>query len=391
MTTVFRYLLLSLCFLASTFVFCQVQTFYVKPIQTDAAYSATEDSSAISINTSNSRNQLFLFFGGTGSSSSINYNALRLRAANLGYHVINLSYPNSVAAASLKNNTDSLAFTKYRQELCFGTSLSSAVDVDSFNSIYTRILKTLTYLNQTFPAQNWGQYLASAHTINWSKIALGGHSQGSGHACYLAKKFKASRVLMFAGPNDFSDHFVRSANWLKAAGLTAINKHYSYLSIKDEVVNYHKQFTNISGLGMLANDDSTYVDEITSPFNNSNCLYTRQAPGIGILNHNSPTKFSTKNNEVWDYMLTDLKPMSMPHLINHRTVHYFPNPASQEIYLDSDLKLVNSSYYIHNLKGEQLLEGKITNSEKMTIDLADLPTGFYILRVAHSTFKIEVE
>jgi hypothetical protein len=40
--------------------YSQVQTYYVKPVLTDVNYSPTEDSSAISINTTSPVNKLFL-------------------------------------------------------------------------------------------------------------------------------------------------------------------------------------------------------------------------------------------------------------------------------------------------------------------------------------------
>ena len=80
-----------------------------------------------------------------------------------------------------------MAFNKYRQEVCYGTPLSIEVAVDTLNSIYTRTVKLLNYLNITYPTQNWNQYLINPTTLDWSKITVGGHSQGGGHACYFAK------------------------------------------------------------------------------------------------------------------------------------------------------------------------------------------------------------
>lgn len=127
-------------------------------------------------NTSNNLNKRFLFLGGTGSSTK-SYQTISNFAANLGYDVINLSYPNAVAAASLSNNSDSLVFDKYRHEVCFGTPLSPQVTVDTLNSIYTRTLNLINYLHTTYPTQNWDQYLTGPTTLNWDKIAVGGHSQ----------------------------------------------------------------------------------------------------------------------------------------------------------------------------------------------------------------------
>jgi hypothetical protein len=381
--------LLCLLVLSTSVCFAQVQTFYVKPIQTDINYSPTEDSSSVSFNTSIQTNKLFLFIGGTGSSSSADYAALRLHAANLGYHCINLSYPNTVAAASLANSNDSLVFDKFRQEVCFGTPLSNDVSVDSLNSIYTRTLKLLQYLNTAYPLQNWGQFLISSTTPDWSKIIISGHSQGAGHACYLAKQYYVDRVLMFSGPNDYSNFYSTSAHWLRQNGTTDTNKHFVYLSLLDETVAFSKQFVNITGLGMLVNDDTTYVDNISSPYNNSHCLYTTQTPGLAILNHNVPIKQSSINSNVWTYMLT------LPIITGIESYHkandfnIFPNPASNLIHLTFINKQDNMSYSIYSVTG-QLLKSKVLTGqiENYTIDISDLKTGVYFLHIDGKIKKI---
>ena len=367
--------------------FGQTHTYYVKPIHTDTGYVSTEDSSAVSRNTSFQLNKLFLFIGGTGSSSSKDYNALRLHAANLGFDFINLSYANSVAAASLSTSADSMAFNKYRQEICFGSPVSMDVSVDSLNSIYTRTLKLIQYLDFAYPSENWGQYLATPTTLDWSKIIVGGHSQGSGHACYLAKRFLVDRVLMFSGPNDYSDFYSNSANWIRQPGLTPVERHFSYLSLKDEAVSYFKQFTIVSGLGMLSSDDTTYVDNISSPYGNSHCLYTTQAPGIVILNHNVPIKLSSINNDVWTYMLASAT-TGLNDIDKKDIIEIFPNPANNFLYLSFANDQRDLAYSIYNYSGHEVLVGVVPHAMiNSMIDISDLKTGVYILSINGFTSK----
>lgn len=384
-----QYHILFLVFLLSAFCFGQTQTYYVKPVDTDLGYNASEDSSAISINTGFQVNKLFLFIGGTNSSSSTDYNALRLHAANLGYDFINLSYPNTVAAASLANNTDSLAFDKYRQEVCFGTPESGAVTVDTLNSIYTRTLKLIQYLDLTYPSQNWGQYLATSSTLEWSKIAVGGHSQGSGHAAYLAKQFDVERVLMFSGPNDYSNSFSRSAHWLRQAGITPVGEHFVYLSLNDEVVDFSKQFTDITGLGMLTNDDTTHVDLTSSPYGNSHCLYTTQSPGIVILNHNVPIKLTSINNDVWTYMLTTPITTGIEENDPKSRIKVYPNPTSDIVHIAGFSEDNIETYSIYKLSGELIrTEPLKAQQNTLQLDLHDLPSGVYLLKVKSRVVKI---
>ena len=165
-------------------LFSQLETFYVSPNQTDPDYTI-QDSNYIAINASTQINKLFLFFGGSFSSPG-NYKFICKVAADMGYDAISLCYPNGVPVYPLGSTADSLVLDKFRQEICFGTPRSIFVSVDTLNSIYTRTLKLIQYLSVTYPSQNWGQYLLTATTLDWSKIAVSGHSQGSGHAAYLA-------------------------------------------------------------------------------------------------------------------------------------------------------------------------------------------------------------
>lgn len=375
--------------LTTNFCIGQVQTYYVKPVQTDPNYVSTEDSSVVSRNTSFQSNKLFLFIGGTGSSSSTDYNALRLHSANLGFDFINLSYPNNIAPVSVSNSNDNLAFDKYRQELCFGTPISDAVTVDSLNSIYTRTLKLIQYLNLIYPSDNWGQYLATSSSLDWSKIIVGGHSQGAGHACYLAKYYPIDRVLMFSGPTDYSNYFSNSANWISQSGITPVSRHYSYLSLNDEASPYFKQYDNLLNLGMLVSDDTTHVDNISSPYGNSHCLYTTQAPGIAILNHNVPIKLSTINNNVWIYMLTSTITTGLDNNFGMIKIDIYPNPANDFIFLSSEHLQNNLTYSIYNLSGQLIKTETLTQqSEHYMIDISYLKMGLYILKANEMTTKI---
>lgn len=375
--------------LTPTFCFGQVQTYYVKPVQTDPNYAPTEDSNAISRNASFQLNKLFLFIGGTGSSSSTDYNALRLHSANLGFDFINLSYPNNVAPVSVSNSNDYLAFDKYRQELCFGTPVSDAVAVDSLNSIYTRTLKLIQYLALTYPSHNWEQYLTTSDSLDWSKIIIGGHSQGAGHACYLAKLYSVDRVLMFSGPTDYSDYFSNSANWISQSGITPINRYYSYLSINDEASPYFKQYDNLLELGMLVSDDTTYVDNISPPYGNSHCLYTTQPPGLVLLNHNVPVKLSTINNNVWTYMLTSTITTGLNNTLETTIFKIYPNPTSNLIFLYSENTQNKLTYSIYTISGQQIkTDTIIQQNEGYMIDISDLKMGIYILKANGITAKI---
>jgi hypothetical protein len=374
-------------FVTSTTCFAQINTFFVTPIQIDINYAAVQDSHLVVRNTTTNINKLFLFIGGTGSNTN-SYQTISNFAGNLGYDVINLSYPNTVAAASLGSSSDSMVFNKYRQEVCYGTPLSLDVTVDTLNCIYTRTVKLINYLNTTYPTQNWNQYLINPTTLDWSKIAVGGHSQGGGHACYFAKFNNVERVLMFSSPNDYSGYFSNSANWLRTSGVTAMNKHFAYLSLLDEIVPFNNQLTNLQDLGLYALYDTTFVDISSSPYSNSHCLYTTQTPGLAILYHNSTMKFSSINNSVWTYMLTSTVTTGMNEIKDNNEFSIYPNPTSSIINIHTDINLIDKIYTVQTMAGQTILTGKSSNSNFFSIDFSSLENGIYFVSVDRKTFKV---
>ena len=381
----FQFLLL---ILTTNFCFGQIQSFYVQPNQTDTGYLAGQDSHLVVRNTVTNLNKLFVFIGGTGSTTQ-QYQSISNFAANLGYDVINLSYTNTVAAASLANSSDSFVFNKYRQEVCYGTPLSNDVDVDTLNSIYTRIVKLINFLNSTYPTQNWNQYLINPTTIDWTKISIGGHSQGGGHACYFGKFNNVDRVIMFSGPNDYSNFYSNAANWMHESGITPPERQFAYESSLDEVIDFNNQIVCLKALGLSPLYDTVNVDNLMTPFNNSHILYTTQSPGIVLLNHNVTVKNTTINNAVWEYFLTSPIVLGLQNNIKTGNIKIWPNPAKNLIFITDETFIGEVRYSIYNLSG-QLLKTKTLNeeSQKHVIDISDLNDGLFILKFNGKTAKI---
>lgn len=273
----------------------------VTPKQTDANYSSSDLEHYVVRNNKTHLNKLVLFIGGSFSVPK-DYNFICDQAATFGLDVVSLSYPNNVAAASLGTSTDALIFDNYRDEVCFGNAVSNVVSVDALNSINTRATKLIQYLKAAFPNENWGQYLTSGNTLQWSKIILSGHSQGSGHACYLGKKNLADRVVMLSGPNDYSTNFSAPGNWLTVSGLTPLTKHFALLHTKDEIVPFDYQVANLRGLGLLTVGQlPTLVDNLASPYNNTRAL-SLNIPANSF--HSSTVGQNPILPNVWKYMFT---------------------------------------------------------------------------------------
>jgi hypothetical protein len=372
------------CFAQLSICLSQTQTIYVQPILTDNNYAANQDSNYVVRNSSNNLNKLVLFIGGSYSSPD-SYSIFCQNAATLGFDVISICYPNNVASAPLGGSADSMIFNTYRQEVCFGTPVSGAVTVDTLNSIFTRTLKLIQYLASNYPLQNWGQYLITPNNLDWTKIIVSGHSQGSGHACYLAKQFLVDRVLMFSGPNDYSTYYNNSANWLRQPGLTPILNHFALLHLQDEIVPFGNQFINLSGLGMLMADDSTLVDNLNYPFANSHFLYTN-IPAFSY--HSATIGAHPTMPAVWAYLLTS--PLTTPlndQTFLERRLEIYPNPVAANLTIKLSDNRENDYLKIYNGFGELIHIEKINDKKIFTLNTSEYKSGLYFIHCGHATTK----
>ena len=382
--------------IVTTTALSQVQTFSVGLNQTDRNY-AVQDSHVISRHATIHNNKLFLFFGGSFSSAK-DYGLIGRVAASIGYDVVSLSYPNDVGVNPLGATADSLVFDKFRQEICFGTPLSNFVAVDTFNAIYTRTVKLVQYLATTYPTQNWQQHLTTNNTLNWNKIAVGGHSQGSGHSAYLAKFFPVERNVMFSGPNDFSVYYNKSARWLRQAGVTPAAKQFAFLHLQDEIVPFSQQYENVKGLGLLQTVDSLKTDYTIAPYLNARCLYSNLPAAVSGQYHGSTvvaiyTPLNAGNAvflPVWQYMLTASTTTKIESPTTPTsTIKVFPNPSNGIIniqILDNEsgtIKLINTI-------GQVVLTKKIERTlQQLSID--HLPKGVYYVRFKDYSIPIILE
>lgn len=375
-----------LTFYAST-SFGQLTTFFVKPSQTDIAYPTTEDSNYVAINTAvTPLNKLLFYIGGTSSSPKRTTLFLKL-AANLGYHVISVTYPNATAIQSACGaSADINCYTNFRQEVCFGTPLSSSITIDTLNSLNTRAIKLLQYLNITYPSQNWGQFIVG-NLIDWSKVVTSGHSQGAGNALYFASLSPLDRCIMFSGANDFSNFYNSAPNWISGSFATPKSKIFSFLHLQDDGVPYSDQIQVTQALGLwTGGDDSTLVDNNTAPYNNSHLLYTNETPQSMLItpHHNATvidnwTPLDSSNvpkfTAVWTYLLTSTVTTSLNEMPNNENIiSVYPNPAKTEINIRF-LPLEQTKISIRNQLGQTVVNA--VNQQQ--IDISNLSSGvFYI-------------
>lgn len=259
-------------------VFAVRQSIFVAPQTTDPNISTNLNNHYVSIDTAvSAKNQLFLFLPGT-SAVAANYLEINRTAADLGFHSINLTYPNDDAVNTLCGgfNSDLACYGNVRLEVLDGVDRSNLVNVNRANSIENRLIKLLINLRNQRPTENWNQFLINDSTIDWSKIVPSGHSQGGGHAGIIGRYHSVVRVVMFAAM-DFNGLANAPANWIAmpntTPNATAPDRFWGFAHQRDEMVNFNTLSTRVwTAYGMTNFGSIVNVDNAISPYSNTHSL-----------------------------------------------------------------------------------------------------------------------
>jgi hypothetical protein len=386
-------------------LFAQLTTLLIAPHDIDTAYSLNQDSNyAVYDNNVATNGKLLFFIGGTGS-HTIDFTEFVNLAATLGYHCVVVAYRDTPEVASVcKNSTDSFCYNLYRQQVCYGTPVSTA-NVDTFNSLVVRMQNLVTYLDTTYPAAGWGQFIAGGQPV-WSKIAIAGHSQGSGHAMYIAKTNHCERALLFSGSDDISLYYQAPALWEAWPSATPDSSLYGFLSLGNEGIPYADQYLIQQLLGVTVSGDSVDADTASPPYHHTHELYTDLTPlhsGAASYHCSTVCNFFTPisggtpvYNPIWTYMLTDTgtmdttaMPNGIPASTNHSLIIY-PNPASAYLDISSSSPSHGAvDMILYNDLGQKVYSIKTLPNGR--ISLPALPDGLYTLQIDHTeTYKVTI-
>jgi len=237
--------------------------------------------------------KLFVFLGSTNSSPQ-NYASLNKSATQLGYHVINLNYLNSVDGQVCSQQADS-CFVNYHEEMLFGSKKSDLVAVNKHNSIANRILKLLQRLHKLNSHNGWNQYYEGEELL-YSKFVMAGHGQGGGHAAYVAQKLDVDRLVLFSSPNDYSELNGRPAAWLLKDFATDHNQFFALTHRRDTELSIAKQHAIWKSIGVLEKSDTVSADN--SQYKTSQALVTNFEP-----NKNAKTQPLYRNLTAQEYAL----------------------------------------------------------------------------------------
>ncbi len=221
--------------------------------------------------------RLLVFLPGTTAPPQI-YSQLIEGAARQGYHAIGLAYVNPAAVNVLCfGMAASGCHEMVRREIILGTDETTLVDVDFDNSIVNRLDRLLAHLESIAPNEGWDSYRNAVGQLRWERVVVAGHSQGAGHAAFIARLESVARAVLFSG--------TEAAAWTQAGDfVTPASNIWAFgHSLEAFISAFQSSWDNIGIPGI-----PTSVDGVGAPFgtsqqlttSNTNCTGDPQANGF---------------------------------------------------------------------------------------------------------------
>jgi hypothetical protein len=272
----------------------------VRPSATDPAIGAPDEPHEVFVPEGRKNGKLLVFLPGTHGNPANVKPFLELAAAH-GYLTIGLSYPNEVAAEVC--HADLACYGAFRQRAWDGTGHSDDIDVSPPNAIKNRLVKLLEHLATRAPGEGWGAFLAGAEPT-YGSIAFAGHSQGGGHAAFIAAQHAVARVIMFSSICDAADGDPpTAASWVSAKHATPIDRYYGFDNTGDKFATHVAAAWTALGLDRLG---KASVDGASPPFGGAHELTTSLKGPTPMWAHTSVISARVageKFRDVWAYLL----------------------------------------------------------------------------------------
>src|SRR5438874_3236266 len=193
------------------------------------------------------RGKLFVFLPAQTTTAKLHtpamYQSVAKEAAHAGYHVIVLSYANTVGVLgggdSICKTTDvnppfATCQENVRLQILDGPEfngkplLPAIAGLTRAEGIYNRLTKLIEHLANDVDGE-WSQFLHRG-APHWKKIVMSGLSYGGAEAILIAKYNSVQRVVLFAAPRDGSG---TTPNAWVGLGETAPKRYYGLVHMGD--------------------------------------------------------------------------------------------------------------------------------------------------------------
>lgn len=265
------------------------------------------------------RHQLLLWLPGTFGNAN-GAQMFAKRAAEVGYHVVALMYPDDVPASACANNPDNTSFETFRMAIIRGGQAVAnrrvSISIPTHDGIESRLTMLLRFLQPRRPREDWGQFLNPDGSIRWGSVAVAGQSQGGGHAALIGIKHQVARVICFGAPKDYNRRIGAPAAWYLEASATPKDRFFAFNHYQDpQGCTPDQLFANLTVLGLIPAGSVAQVDSESPPYRHKRALYTG-FPLVKIEGENSPGALAAHTSainpqnaarwyEAWTYLLTE--------------------------------------------------------------------------------------
>jgi len=243
-----------------------------------------------------SRGVLVVFLHGAGKPGTCGSTEHNKMLAKLGFHVMSPCYISDYGVGNCGADIEGC-----RLEAFEGVDHHAVIDIQPPDSIETRVVKGLEYLQTQIPQGDWTYFLDGGKP-KWSKIIISGISHGASSSAVIGLHRSVHGVVSLSGPLDSGQA------WLKKAPLTPRDRFYAFSHTADSQHAGHLQSFEDMGLaGMPVSVDSTIA-----PYEKSHRLITSAATMDG---HSSTQAGSVSPKDangayvflpVWQTMYLDL-------------------------------------------------------------------------------------
>jgi hypothetical protein len=199
-----------------------------------------------------------VYLPGTGGNAYQSIKGLLSSISLLDLHVISLSYLSTSYSVLEMNrlcgdvkynsNVDvSTCINQLHATIVHGSESSSIWRIHPSDSVSHRLLSTLQSLARSDPS--WNQFLSSSDThlssVRWDRIIIAGHSQGAGHAGYIASSHLTSGAVLLSGIQDCCSYSTYM-NWNLSPWLTPSSRlsilFHSYEDLRGLIVANTDQY-----------------------------------------------------------------------------------------------------------------------------------------------------
>ena len=265
----------------------RVEEIRVSPSTTNAAITifTAEHYVYVPVDAPERGTTIMLLLPGTGGAPSNARDVARV-AAQQGYRAIGLMYVDDRAVVNeCAADPDLECMANMREEIVTGKAVSPHVSVDHINGIDGRLASLIAWLAAQRPTEHWDQFLMPSGSPKWDAIAVGGLSQGGGHAAYIAKLRVVPRVVMFGAPAD--GYSGAPAPWMQL-GATPVDRYYGFHHERDPFTSID---ANLAALGLPSLGAVVDVVAATTDFHGSHMLTTDLLPSTGTYAHAHPSVF----------------------------------------------------------------------------------------------------